>query len=249
MGLCVEFALVSEAQLESRQSVLRAIGGPTVRRLSLGAVAASAVALLQPGIAAQAQETPKADPPIPSIAQVEQVPEAAAPFRQTFSMFVGGIDEEQALKAGNVVAVKEGFKILLDRQSGREIARVAVPLEEGEVQIQNTVYGDCGSSYFYLYDAGQYNDVMEFSTGFDVAGKAYDFDWWVDIEGPRGGYAASWYDAGPKWPSGSWDSGRVSEYTGANGYHTGYVRTTSRAYLTDGRICWSGGPSDSEYIS
>lgn len=160
-------------------------------------------------------------------------------------MYVGAIDEVQAEKVGNRVVVDGGYQVLIDGVTGEEITKVPI---FGTIQPQNVVYGDCGTSYFYLYDSIAYDDVLEFETGFDVNGRAVDIDWWVDIDGP-GGFGTSWFDSSALFFATEWDSGLVEEYTGANGWHEGQVRSGSNALLFDGRICFSGMPFDSGYVS
>lgn len=174
--------------------------------------------------------------------------------RVDMPMHVGAIDADQAKRVGNRVLYKDGFQILLDGKTGSEIARVrtarvkATGNQAQAITPNTTVAGNCGSSYIDLVDSRQYDNVYKFITGFTVNGSAYDFNWYVAFEAGNGGYW-TWSDSGPQWPGSSWTSNWVDEYTAYDGWVKGYVESSSRAYLTDGRVCWTGGPSDSEWVS
>jgi hypothetical protein len=159
-------------------------------------------------------------------------------------MFVGGIDETQASRVGNRVVHDDGYRVLLDGQTGAELARVPIAprsVSGGSPITLGTVYGDCGASYLHMQDAGSYNNVFKFSTGFDIIYNALDFTWFVRFDGPAT-YSGSWGDNGPMWPNEVWTSGWKTEYTTDDGWHTGYV-SLGVAYATNGTICYSGGPS------
>ena len=132
----------------------------------------------------------------------------------TVPMTVMEIDEEVAAKAGNPVVIDGNWKVLYDGQTGAEIARV--PVDPSAPTTQSIVYGNCGSSYYWLKDKLGDNNY-EFATGFDVPGDAYDFNWRtvVHAEWESGSYDFEWGDDGPQVPGPSWTSGWVEDDTPA----------------------------------
>lgn len=104
--------------------------------------------------------------------------------------------------------------------------------------------GNCGTSFFYLYDLSGLN--YAFRTGFGVDSAAYDFDWQVLIHGENATQAEdfTWEDFGPQVPSTSWTSGYVTTTQGTdNGtYYYGRV-TYGAAYLVNGGVCYAGKPN------
>jgi len=164
-------------------------------------------------------------------------------------MYVMDINEGQARKAGNLVERRDGHVILIDGSTGEEIARVPDKKNptKGDVTTQGYVYGNCGYSYYYIYNYRSYDNVYHMETGFNVYGKAYDFAWRTGVDQPNGGYN-SWSDYGPMWPDNNWDSGLIEEYSPYDGWHYGEVEYGA-AYLTNGSVCYSGRPYDSEYVS
>lgn len=160
-------------------------------------------------------------------------------------MYVTGIDEVQAARAGNRVILDGNEKVLVDGRTGLTIARVPA-LSTNEPTTQGVVHGDCGSSYLYMRDTGESN-ILEFTTGFDLTrGSAWEFDWYLVFDGPRN-YSGRWEDHGPIRPSEHWTSGWKSDYTTDDGWHTGEV-IFGAAFLTNGLICFSGLPSASAHI-
>ncbi len=200
-----------------------------------------------------------ADPP--AAADTSQT-STTQPNRDTAQaqLAVSGIDRAQAAKAGNHVVVRDRYDVLIDGDTGDEIARVpqesnsaneSRPSESHAHQggppsgptTQDYTYGDCGSAYIFLYEDPSLN-WGQFETGFHLAGEAYDFDWYIHIYSHGGTENDYWEDHGPLWPSPSWSSGRKGFYTVASGdLHDAYVQY-GRAYLTDGRICDALRPYD-----
>lgn len=170
-------------------------------------------------------------------------------------MNIGGIDEDAARRAGNIVSIEGNSKVLYDGTSGVEIARI--PVDEGLARAsatgptpQSNVPGNCGSSYYWIYDTngpGKY----EFTTGFEVDSPAYDFTWDTVVEADWGSgiYHFEWSDAGPQVPSSSWTSGFVEDTSEAPFYTWHYGRVTAgTAYLVSGAICYSGLPNAGVYV-
>jgi hypothetical protein len=86
----------------------------------------------------------------------------------------------------------------------------------------NTLYGNCGYSYFYL--SGGYNSRYYFNTGFHVNTAAVDYDWHVDIDGPYG-YDRDWYFGGGLALRHDWSSGTRSAYVDDSGWYAGDVQS------------------------
>jgi len=68
-------------------------------------------------------------------------------------MSLVGFDAAQAAKVGNSVTTESRSQVLRNSR-GVEIARVPIgtAAAKGSLGPANTVYGSCGSSFFYLYD-------------------------------------------------------------------------------------------------
>jgi hypothetical protein len=173
-------------------------------------------------------------------------------------MFVGGIDENQAAKVGNIVRLVGRDKVLFDGRTGAELGRVpADPDVARERAIRasektapfNEVPGNCGRSHMYLRDVSQ-NDIYQFKTGFNVVSNAYDFDWKINISASTGSgrYNFDWEDTGPMFPDEDWTSGWKNDDTPLNGWHRARV-TYGVAFLTNGNVCYSGYPHDSVFVS
>lgn len=206
-----------------------------MRNMSLRHGAAVAATLL-----ASASVGPTHDPG-QDAAEVSLISSAEA------EMSVIGIDRQTAEAAGNTVVETDQALTLLDR-SGEVIAEL--PLD-GKFAPFDRVYGNCGSSYVYIYDEpGPLSFSME--TGFNVNGDGPDFQWVVSVDasGHSGGFGYTWEDAGPQWPSPNWTSGLWTEETSesSSGYTHFAEVTTGVAYLTDGRVCGSMHPTHATTI-
>lgn len=186
---------------------------------------------------------------------------------QTLDFFSTAIDLSRAEAAGNLVESDGSVARLIDGTTGDVLEEVpasnvyadraaieaaadsgsmALPLPPNEAA-RGVIFGNCGSSYLYMRDGGSNDNDFEFSTGFDLNGSAYDFDWTIIFEGP-GSYGARWEDSGPMFPDAHWTSGWKSEYTGANGLHTGEV-TEGLAFKVSGGVCHTAGPAASANAS
>ncbi len=161
-----------------------------------------------------------------------------------------GFDAAQAKKVGNRVTTESGSQVLRDSK-GAEIARVPLGggTSPGALSPLNTVYGNCGSSFFYLYDLTGASFAMR--TGFNLTSSAYDFAWHTRTIGANSFQTDNWEwsDFGPMWPGRSWSSGyqKSSQDTYAGTYYYGRV-TSGTAYLVNGGICFSGYPNDGKYL-
>jgi Disaggregatase related repeat len=157
---------------------------------------------------------------------------------------VSGIDEARAASVGNVVENRDGFQILIDGQTGEELARVPLP---GTVVPDGVHRGNCGKSWLFMRDGTPDDNDFEFRTGFEVNSLAIDFLWHVSFDGP-GGFGSTFHDEGPLLPTARWGTGWKSEFSGANGLHVGEV-VRGIAFIWDGRICNSTGPGASAFAS
>jgi hypothetical protein len=126
--------------------------------------------------------------------------EPQSPAMTEVGMFVSGIDEKQAAKAGNTVRTEGSEKVLLDGKTGEELARIPADPEAAKAQAlrqleasgkpgaagdTGTAHGNCGTSYVSIDDAVQ-PDIYRFKTGFKVKGNAIDFSWEIHVRGEAG---------------------------------------------------------------
>lgn len=206
---------------------------PRPRRLGTASLAVvAAVLMLIPTVASAATQT---DGPNPT-----QERRGLPDGRSEADMGIIGIDHDQAREAGNRIVVEDGFDVLIDGTTGEELARI--PNTEGPTT-QDTVYGDCGSSFIDIWDDPTPN-WGQFETGFNLVGEAIDFDWYIHIYSHNGQENDYWEDHGPMFPSPGWASGTKGfETVAPNDLHDAYV-VNGTAYLTDGRVCGAMAPYD-----
>lgn len=178
--------------------------------------------------------------------------------RSSAAMTVGGIDLVQAQKAGNSVSVRNGRMILQDGHTGEVLANIpsdptvakrdaVTGATEKSATPNNTVIGNCGSSYMWIADApGDHS--FQISTGFDINGTAYDFGWETRVSNEHLNW--EWSDYGPMAPASTWESGWIlEEDEGVPGYtHEAAVLPGSAAFLTDGRMCYAYEPTAASVI-
>jgi hypothetical protein len=168
---------------------------------------------------------------------------------------ISGIDEQVAKAAGNQVVIRNGYKVLIDGNTGREIARIRTNLSPGIIDPspRNAVVGNCGTSYLYIQNLG--GKKYQFSTGFDLTvGKSRDFSWQILVNSQwtypnSGSYNFQWSDSGPMLLTTHWTSGwKVDQSTAPSGsLHVGRV-LKGIVYRSDGVICTSGYPTASAYV-
>lgn len=186
-----------------------------------------------------------------SAAARAEEPASEEPVVVESDMLVTEIDVAQAAKAGNRVVVQGDFRVLISGRTGVELARVPRPgTRTAEVGAENLVYGNCGSSYFYL---GDYSGTdFYYRTGFSVNGSAYSYDWngYVSGEWYSGtDYTSFDFGGGLAFRS-SWTSGYVRSTQDSPNFGVWYYGRVTRgvAWLTDGRVCTSGYPNDGRYL-
>ena len=206
----------------------------------LARAAATVAAVLLASVAG----TPALAAPVAGPTQIQVV-------QNTQSMTVTGFDNAVAARAGNKITQEGAYSVLRDAK-GIQIARIptskgaAVPT--GGVQPQNAVYGNCGSSFFYLYDLS--GDAFAIRTGFQVKTTAIAYGWSTFTRGQN-----SWQvddfstENGGPIASYSWSSGyvRTTQDTAAGTYYYGRV-TSGWTLLWTGEVCTSGYPNDGKYL-
>jgi hypothetical protein len=111
----------------------------------------------------------------------------------------------------------------------------------GDIELVNTVYGDCGDSSYYLsiYGDGSWSSI----TGYNVRAAVVTKSWHTFLEDPSGSQIEGQeYDGGSTGPS--WegaDSG--PPFLTARGDYLGGV-DAGAGQLVDGTSCFSGNPAD-----
>ena len=108
----------------------------------------------------------------------------------------------------------------------------------------NTVYGDCGSSYVSLYERSTGNPVR-MATGFHVNRAATSYQWLGSIigRGAADSYAYGYSSSGDLFFRTSWNGGHVSHMDYPHGIYVATINPElSYAFLIDGSFCVSGGP-------
>lgn len=161
-------------------------------------------------------------------------------------MTLVGFDMETVKKAGNRVVLDENGDQVLRDGKGAELGQVS---KRGAIGPTNTVYGNCGSSYMYIYEAS--GGWFEFKTGFYTNTSAHDFAWEANIRGQNESQTDNldWSDYGPQFASRSWTSGYIQSYqdTRSGTWYTARV-THGVAFLVNGGMCTSGYPNDGMYL-
>lgn len=159
-----------------------------------------------------------------------------------------GFDTATAAKAGNTITTEAGYQVLRDGRTGAVLGRIGAKGGPDNAPA-NTVYGNCGSSFFYLYDLSGARFALR--TGFTVTANAFDFRWRTRTIGQNSFQTDNWEwgDDGPMWPSRSWSSGykESTQDTYAGTYYYGRV-TSGTAYLVNGKICSTGYPNDGKVL-
>lgn len=107
----------------------------------------------------------------------------------------------------------------------------------------DVVQGNCGSSYFWIEDAGVID--MFVTLGFDLVQPAIAYSASYIVYGPLD-YTTTNNFSGPLAGS-TWDGGAYHDDPVAIGIYEGWADIS--ATLWWGGICTSGAPSDGEYIS
>jgi hypothetical protein len=116
------------------------------------------------------------------------------------------------------------------------------------VSPDSTVYGNCGSSYVQI-DYKSNGKPVHMDTGFSVIDPAVDYSWRVTEAGSSGtGYNYSYHASGSLANRSTWHGQHSSGDNYPSAAYEATVVTGSFAELNTGAICYSGSPSDEEYL-
>lgn len=148
-------------------------------------------------------------------------------------------------KAGRVkVQLANGAVVPIPQSTEKKVMSRAA--QQQAVQPNDTVYGNCGSSYVTLTEKpNDYPVAMQ--TGFTVVEPAIGYDWSASVAGPD--YAHQYEAGGFLDFDSKWDGGYQSSANEPEGWYFAAVDPeASDAVLWDGTVCFSGGPTDEEYL-
>ncbi|WP_320783828.1 DNA/RNA non-specific endonuclease [Streptomyces sp. CRN 30] len=142
------------------------------------------------------------------------------------------------LSNGMVVAIPAAQKdLVMDRAAE----------QADEVHTEGTVYGNCGSSYIELEQKSN-RHPLAVRTGFKLNQPAVGYAWFATVVGTD--YLHEYTDSGVLLLDSSWDGGYESDEDEAEGIYTAVVDPgVSSAVLWNGGVCYSGGPTDAEYLT
>jgi len=168
-------------------------------------------------------------------------------------MTVTGIDRDVAARSGlEVRTLSDGAEVairssdLTGTENDEALLSKAVGVAHSERRTPDAqadvVEGNCGSSYFWVEDAGVLD--MFVTLGFDLVQPAIAYSASYIVYGPWD-YTASNTFSGPLAGS-TWDGGAHHNDLPGVGMYEGWGDLT--ATLWWGGICTSGAPSDGEYI-
>lgn len=200
---------------------------PRMKKLLLGC--ASAALLMTTNMAAAA----------PAVADsLEFEPSTTV---KTTPMYIAGYNEE--------VAEEHGFKIVTDKDGNEHsvpvteeakeiVAAQDEPANEDGIELQNIVYGDCGSSSVFIAKSSP--TEISIATSYSVYTTSISHQWEVGGSSPDG----VWSEGFSGLNSGSSWSAVHEAYVGDSSDVFAGVTEGSFAQLIDGAVCYSGGPSD-----
>lgn len=168
------------------------------------------------------------------------------------AMSVQGFDAEVAQQNGYVIINSETSQFSIKQKAYDDCnaqasnGNIRASCYQAASQPQETLYGNCGDSYFYMSGTSE-GPGYYWLTGFDLIGPAWEFSWESIVEGPNG-YEAVFPDSGFL-PGSHWDSGTEFASVPSTGYYYGSVYPpSSYAVLLSGAFCYSGGPTDDTTI-
>jgi hypothetical protein len=172
-------------------------------------------------------------------------PTAARPFLEKHGMYVTGFDAAVAKAHGyKIVTYANGDMqaVPINPSSGlpKGTLLVKTPAPNGTIRPANGDYsqvsGNCGDSWISGWQTGAHQ--IELTSGFDVVLPAVKFKWRIlltDFNGDSEQGDSGWLAEDSSW-SGSWPG--LTQYE----WSVDQVENSSYATLTDGEICYSGGP-------
>ncbi len=148
-------------------------------------------------------------------------------------MRVGGFDP--------AVARAHGYQV---RTAPNGTQYPVKPGSAASVTPDNVISGNCGFSYVYEYGIG--NRAIELYTGYSVIGSVYQWYWQVRLD-DRGGSSYRNFAGGAN--AGIWQVDQVIGGLTRGGARALVISYNSVAFLNNGMICFSGGPSDTTTIT
>lgn len=123
----------------------------------------------------------------------------------------------------------------------------AIERNQGKYSPQDVIDGPCGSSYVEVTEKPNDHPVR-MDTGFEVDFPAVSYAWEVDISGPS--YEDAYQSAGGLNLQTEWHGQDDSQYDERQGDYTAAVDPLmSFALLVTGNVCFSGGPTDDEFLT
>lgn len=149
-------------------------------------------------------------------------------------------------KAGRVkVQLANGAIVPIPQATEKKVMSRAAQ-QAAAAHPDGTVYGNCGSSYITLSEKPNGYPVA-MRTGFTVVAPAIGYDWSASISGPD--YFYNYESGGFLAFDSSWNGGHQSSANEAEGFYFAAVDPAgSDAVLWDGTVCYSGGPTDEEFL-
>jgi hypothetical protein len=147
------------------------------------------------------------------------------------------------------VAAAHGYRVIT-LSNGTQAAVPAIGAirsgaDPSQVEPENTVSADCGSSWITLSGAHLQYIV---TTGFTVNRAAVDYTWHVNVVGP-GSYSNTIPFGGGLWWRHSWSSGNRAVPVDDSGWYDAAVVQPSYAILDNGGMCQSLDPSSRAFVS
>jgi hypothetical protein len=170
--------------------------------------------------------------PVQETAKAEDTPGDKSSRAVVSPMRIIGFDREVAAAHGYTITTRNGVEVSV-KSSGSSTSPMPY----------DTVYGNCGSSYFYMSGG---DNIYYFTTGFSLKTRAVNFYWHVDIDGPYS-YDRDWYWGAPLPLVYGWNSGTRSSRVDDTGWYAGEVQT-GYAFLLNGGLCSTGHPDDRERV-
>jgi hypothetical protein len=151
-----------------------------------------------------------------------------------------------------VSAVRHGLNTTVTLDSGAKFTLPTTAYQEGNrrastvVRPANTVFGNCGYSYTYLYDWG--TRLYRLAVGFHVDSPAVGYSWSAYVNG-AGSHRYSYHytaSGGLAFRS-DWSGGHTGTVPGADWYDAD--TTYGAAQLYYGTWCFAGYTSDATYVN
>jgi glutamyl endopeptidase len=118
--------------------------------------------------------------------------------------------------------------------------------EDARLAPDTVLPGNCGTSEVTVGPKGN-DHPIRMTTGFTVDAPALQYGWEVNITGPD--YSYDYNSSGFLAADNTWSGSHDSDDDYLAGQYTAVVTTGSYAALSDGTICYSGGPQEQKEVS